>query len=87
MLCDFMLWCTKSLVICMYVCIYVYIYLYIYISVYIYMWISLDLVIIYITFIPGYSDYLDQLSSTDNPLTTGSCTVLYWVGGNLTTGI
>ena len=50
-------------------------------------WISPDLVILYITFIQGYWDYLDQLSSADNPLTTRSCTVLYWVGGILPTGL
>ena len=50
-------------------------------------WISPDLVILYITFIPGYWDYPDQLSTADNPLTTGSCTVLYWIGGILPPGL
>ena len=50
-------------------------------------WISPDLVILYITFIPCYWDYLDQLSSAVNPLTTRSGTALYWVGGILPLGL
>ena len=50
---------------------------------------ALDSVIHYTTMVPVYRDYMysDHLSSAVNPLTTGSCAALYWVGGILPPGL